>query len=123
MTNADAHSTKLSIPKPRIATLPAAMAAATAITPSTLFHATVKYSSRKARPTDSGRKSGSEAVQPGPQPQDATELGLVRSIKSRRSPASEGLTESSDKPYAGALRFGDAGLACVCPEAGSSLDV
>ena len=42
-------STKLSMPKPSRATLPAASAAATETTPSTMFQPTVRYSSRSPR--------------------------------------------------------------------------
>ncbi len=54
-TDPEALSTKLSMPKPSSATLPAASAAAIAMTPSTRFHPTVRYSRRSARASSCGR--------------------------------------------------------------------
>ena len=50
-----ALSMKLSTPKPRSATLPAATAAAMATTPSTMFHPTVRYSRKRPRASRSAR--------------------------------------------------------------------
>ncbi len=54
-TAPEAVSTKLSTPKPSSATLPAASAAASAITPSTTFQPTVRYSSPSARRSSNSR--------------------------------------------------------------------
>src|SRR2546430_1209359 len=53
-TAPEALSTKLSMPKPRRATLPARTAAEMTTTPSTTFHPTVRYSSRRARLSNRG---------------------------------------------------------------------
>ena len=53
----EAHSTKLSTPRPRSATEPASSAAATPTPPSTRFQPTVRYSSFRARRSEPARAS------------------------------------------------------------------
>ncbi len=61
-TRPEALSTKLSMPKPRRATLPARRAAHTAMTPSTTFQPTVRYSSRSAWRSFATRPSSATVV-------------------------------------------------------------